>query len=102
MILTPIAADMFVVVESMGKDNEVLFGPGGAYAQAYGLFDFAMACGTIFGPAYAGTVFERAGWRVVTWALAAFCASGSLPIVSFSDFLVRTFLEGLWSFCLGC
>lgn len=81
MILSPLATDMFSVVEKMGKDNEGLFGPAGAYAQAYGLFDIALAFGSIFGPTYAGVVYEKAGWRVAVWALAAFCASGSIPVV---------------------
>ena len=82
MILSPLAADMFGVVEQMGRDNESLFGPAGAYAQAYGLFNTAMALGIMFGPAYAGLVYEKAGWQAAAWALAAFCASGSIPIVS--------------------
>ncbi|MCJ1231454.1 hypothetical protein MMC12_008131 [Toensbergia leucococca] len=82
MMLSPLAADMVVVVDQMGNDNKDLFGATGAYAQAYGLFDTALACGTIFGPAFAGFLYERAGWKIAVWALAVFCASGSVPIVS--------------------
>jgi MFS family permease len=82
MILSPLAADMFCIVEQMGKDNEGLFGPAGVYAQAYGLFDTALALGTMFGPTYAGLLYEKVGWSAAVWALAAFCASGSIPIVS--------------------
>ncbi|KAF7502126.1 hypothetical protein GJ744_006997 [Endocarpon pusillum] len=83
-ILSPLAADMFGVVVQMGKDNEGLFGRAGAYAQAYGLFDTALALGTIFGPTYAGLLYEKAGWRPAVWGLAAFCASGSIPIIGSS------------------
>ena len=83
-MLAPLAADMFAVVEALGKDNEGLFGPAGAYAQAYGLFDTALACGTMFGPAFAGLVYERAGWKVAVLALAGFCGSGVVPVVSFA------------------
>jgi MFS family permease len=89
MILSPLAADMFDVVEQMGKDNEGLFGPAGAYAQAYGLFEAAIALGTMFGPTYAGLMYEKAGWQPVVWALAVFCASGSIPVVRFFPMQAR-------------
>lgn len=81
LMLSPLGAEMFCVVEQMGRDKEGLFGPAGAYAQAYGLFSVAIAMGVIFGPIYAGALYEKANWPVAVCALAGFCASGSIPIV---------------------
>lgn len=58
-MLTPLAADMFIVASHMSRANRGLFGSNGAYAQAYGLFNTAQACGTIFGPAFAGFLYAR-------------------------------------------
>lgn len=68
--------------ERMGKDNQGLFGLASAYAQACGLFSVAFAMGLIFGPIYAGAIFEKINWQVAVCALAGFCVSGSIPIVS--------------------
>ncbi|KAL9639331.1 MAG: hypothetical protein Q9164_000989 [Protoblastenia rupestris] len=73
MMLTPLTTDIFCVVEKMGDENEGLFGPGGAYAKAYGIFDTALAIGAIFGSTDAGLIYKNAEWKAVAWALAAFC-----------------------------
>lgn len=66
----------------MSIENESLFGQNGAYAQAYGLFDLALAFGQMLGPTFGGFVYEKWGWRTTVWSLAAFSASGVIPIVS--------------------
>lgn len=66
----------------MSETQDSIFGPGGAYAQAYGLFNCAQACGTMVGPAFAGLVYAKAGWTAAVCALAGFCASGAVGIVS--------------------
>ncbi|KAL8921906.1 MAG: hypothetical protein Q9208_005510 [Pyrenodesmia sp. 3 TL-2023] len=81
MMLCPLAADMFDIVSRVGEERYELVGSGGAFAQAYGLFNAAVALGLMFGPALAGLLYNREGWKVVMWAMAAFCASGVLPIV---------------------
>ncbi|KAL8950439.1 MAG: hypothetical protein Q9222_003533 [Ikaeria aurantiellina] len=65
----------------MGEEHYLLLGPGGAFAKAYGLLNTAVALGTMFGPAFAGLLYEREGWDVVVWAMAALCASGIIPVV---------------------
>ena len=85
LMLAPLAADMFAIVEQLGKDNKGLFGPAGAYAQAYGLFDTALACGTMFGPAFVGFMYGKVGWKVAVLGLAVFCVSGCVPVVRFSE-----------------
>lgn len=90
-MLFPLAADMFHIVTQMGKDHYLLFGPSGAYAQAYGLFDTALALGVMFGPAFAGLLYEKGGWNVAVWGLAVFCSSGVVPVVGLlSIFLINS------------
>ncbi|KAL9037819.1 MAG: hypothetical protein Q9214_005534, partial [Letrouitia sp. 1 TL-2023] len=79
-IFTPLAADMSHVVEALSTENETLFGQNGAYAQAYGLFDLALAFGQMLGPTLGGFVYEKWGWETAAWSLAAFSASGVIPI----------------------
>ena len=81
MMLSPLAADMYDIVSQMGKEHYLLFGPGGAFAKAYGLFNAALALGAIVGPAFAGLLYDREGWNVAVWVMAAFCASGVVPVV---------------------
>lgn len=81
MMLAPLAADMYDIVSRMGEEHHFLFGPGGAFAQAYGLLNTAIALGTMVGPAFAGLIYDKEGWNVAVWAMAALCASGIVPIV---------------------
>ncbi|KAL8637998.1 MAG: hypothetical protein Q9228_004801, partial [Teloschistes exilis] len=58
MMLSPLAADMCAIVSQLGEDHRSLFGPGGAFAKAYGLFNTALAVGAMVGPALAGLLYE--------------------------------------------
>ncbi|KAI4217859.1 MAG: hypothetical protein L6R36_009240, partial [Xanthoria steineri] len=80
MMLAPLAADMYYIVSHVGEKHSVLVGTGGAFAQAYGLLNTALALGTITGPALAGLIYDREGWYKAMWAMAAFCASGVVPV----------------------
>ena len=80
-MLSPLAADMYDIVSQLGEEHYLLFGPGGAFAKAYGLFNTALAFGAMVGPAFAGLLYDREGWSVSVWAMAAFCASGVVPVV---------------------
>ena len=80
-MLSPLAADMYDIVSQMGEEHHLLFGPGGAFAKAYGLFNTALALGTMVGPALAGLLYATEGWNVAVWAMAAVCASGVVPVV---------------------
>ena len=81
-IFTPLAAEMFDAVTLVGKSNQRIFGPAGAYARAYGLFNAVQGLGTILGPVLAGLLYAKAGWTITVLVLAAFCVSGAILIVS--------------------
>ncbi|KAL8962135.1 MAG: hypothetical protein Q9193_001419 [Seirophora villosa] len=84
MMLSPLAVDMHDIVSRLGEEHYLLFGSGGAFAKAYGLLNVALALGTMVGPAFAGLIYDREGWNVTMWALAAFCASGVVPVILFT------------------
>lgn len=91
MILSPLAADMCAIVSQLGEDHRSLFGPSGAFAKAYGLFNTALAVGAMVGPALAGLLYEIEGWNVAVWAMAILCASGTVPVVRPPLFLLVLF-----------
>ncbi|KAL8909536.1 MAG: hypothetical protein Q9171_005015 [Xanthocarpia ochracea] len=82
LIVSPVAADLSAVVEEKERADPNAFGPGGAYAQAFALFNCSMAAGTLFGPVAAGVIVERHGWGAMTAAMGAFAFSGAIPAVS--------------------
>ena len=82
LIVSPVAADLSAVVEDKERTDPGIFGPGGAYAQAFALFNCSMAAATLFGPVAAGALIERWGWGVMTACMGVFAFSGAVPAVS--------------------
>lgn len=80
MILAPLAADMFDEVESLAKQNPDRFGPRGAYAQAYSLFDASLGLATVAGPTWSGVLLAKTNWQVTAGVLAILCAVGAVPV----------------------
>lgn len=80
LILAPLAADMFYAVAILSEENAGAFGKGGAYAQAYSLFDAALGMAVLCGPAGGGFFLEQTNWQVTVGIIAVFCAVGSLPV----------------------
>ena len=76
LIIVPVMAEIAAVVEVEEGDK--------AYAQGFGLFNFAFGGGVIFGPLVAGFVEQKAGWNTLTVIL------GSLSGAS-------AFVTGLWT-----
>lgn len=72
-------AEITYVVEAKEKKRPGMFGHGGAYAQAYGLFNMAFAGGCLVGPIWAGLVRETAGWGTMGWTLGLFSGFTALP-----------------------
>ncbi|KAL9008482.1 MAG: hypothetical protein Q9173_006396 [Seirophora scorigena] len=93
LIVSPVAADLSAVVEEKEKADPDAFGPGGAYGQAFALFNCSMAAATLFGPVVAGALVEAYGWGVMTAAMGVFAFSGAIPAVSSpATFLVSSVL----------
>lgn len=88
LIVSPVAADLSTVVEEKEKADPDAFGPGGAYAQAFALFNCSMAAATLFGPVVAGALVERYDWGVMTAAMGIFAFSGAIPAVSLSGTVI--------------
>lgn len=84
LIVSPVAADLSAVVEDKERTDPGIFGPGGAYAQAFALFNCSMAAATLFGPVAAGALISRWGWGVMTACMGVFAFSGAVPAVSIS------------------
>ncbi|KAH7321432.1 major facilitator superfamily domain-containing protein [Rhexocercosporidium sp. MPI-PUGE-AT-0058] len=76
LIISPLAADLFYVIETLVSNGDTA-----AYAQSYGLFTCAMAGGTLVGPVLGGYLKEALGWTAMTWGLGLFVASGAIPVV---------------------
>lgn len=79
LTITPLLVEITEVVESKEKKQPGIFGARGAMAQAYGLFNFAWAMGSLIGPIWAGLVNERAGWSTMAWSLAFLSLFTSIP-----------------------
>lgn len=79
LTITPLLVEITAVVESKEKKQPGIFGAKGAMAQAYGLFNFAWALGSLVGPIWAGLVNERAGWATMAWSLAFLSLATSIP-----------------------
>ncbi|EED13927.1 MFS amine transporter, putative [Talaromyces stipitatus ATCC 10500] len=65
------------------------FGKGGAYAQAYGLFNMAFAAGTLIGPVWAGMIKQNYGWGTATWTLGLLSGVTVVPCVIWVDGSIR-------------
>ncbi|OAK97631.1 MFS transporter-like protein [Phaeosphaeriaceae sp. SRC1lsM3a] len=79
----PIMAEISSVVEA--KEKSMLarghpgFGKGGAYAQAYALFNVAFAGGCMAGPLLAGFIVQDRGWGTMAWVLGLISALAAVP-----------------------
>ena len=79
----PFMAEIAVVVEAkerkMRAERGKGWGNGGAYAQAYGLFNMAFAGGCLVGPVWAGFIRNKAGWATMAWTLGLLSAITAVP-----------------------
>ncbi|KAL8668983.1 MAG: hypothetical protein Q9168_006415 [Polycauliona sp. 1 TL-2023] len=71
--LTSLRIEGSKVVAQLEQDHPGIFGAGGAYAQACGLINMAIAAGGFVGPLYAGFTRVAWGWKTLwlSWGLAA-------------------------------
>lgn len=80
MILVPMMAEITYAVEAKAaKRPKGYFGKGGAYAQAYGLFNMSFAAGSMAGPLLAGLIKAHKGWGTTTLVLGCLSAASAVP-----------------------
>ncbi|ORY15743.1 major facilitator superfamily domain-containing protein [Clohesyomyces aquaticus] len=90
LVLTfaPIMAEISGVVEDKEKrmleSGQEGYGKGGAYAQAYGLYNMAFAGGCLVGPLLAGFIAKYRGWGTMAWVLGLLSAATSVPSLLFT------------------
>ncbi|ESZ94289.1 MFS transporter [Sclerotinia borealis F-4128] len=82
----PLAKEISQVVESVELAHPGVFGPKGATAQAYGLYNSAFALGNLIGPILAGTLTTLYGWATMAWVFGL--------ISGVTGIIMALFLEG--------
>ncbi|KAG9682128.1 MFS general substrate transporter, partial [Aureobasidium melanogenum] len=88
LVLIPLMADIVHAVNSMEAKGQLRSCSGGAYGQAYALFNMAYAAGSAIGPLLAGLLKVRMGWGATTLALGCLSGASIIPIA-------------LWAGCTG-
>ena len=79
----PFMAEISAVVEE--KERKMVargrrgYGVGGAYGQAYGLFNMAFAVGCVVGPLLAGFIVQEKGWATMAWVVGLLAATTAVP-----------------------
>ena len=81
LAMIPLMAEITYVVKAKEKKTPRMFGKGGAYAQAYGLYFSSFAGGAAIGPIWARFIVERAGWGTMTWSLGLLSGLTAAPIL---------------------
>lgn len=82
IMVTPMMAEItYAVTDKAARRPPGYFGPNGAYAQAYALFNVAWAGGCLIGPLLAGLVTAAHGWGVATLILGIISLVTAIPVV---------------------
>ncbi|KAK6330286.1 hypothetical protein TWF730_004780 [Orbilia blumenaviensis] len=83
LIFVPTYTEMSLVVEQIEREKPGVFGPYGAFAQSYGLGNFAYAAGTTVGPLLSGFMRHQVGWGWLMFALGTFNILSVVPSYMF-------------------
>ena len=79
MLSTPAFTEAIYVVDDAEAADAGVFGPKGAYAQAFALMTIAYAAGSLVGPFVGGWLAEWMGWNNLTLASGILCGLCALP-----------------------
>ena len=79
MLSTPAFTEVTYVVDDGEAAKPGVFGPKGAYAQAFALMNIAYATGSLVGPFVGGSLAEWIGWDHLTLASGITCGLCALP-----------------------
>jgi hypothetical protein len=88
LVMGPLMAEIAYLVEAKERKIPGIFGKGGAYAQAYGLYFYWFAGGALIEPIWAGFVEQRAGWGTMTWSLGLLNGVTTILILIFTGGLI--------------
>ncbi|KAI9757012.1 MAG: hypothetical protein M1815_002347 [Lichina confinis] len=83
-VMSPLAADLAGLVEEREKEQPGIFGPYGAYAQVFAVFNCSMAAGTLAFPIWAGFAQATFGWKTMAWSLGLTCGVAAIPVMIFT------------------
>ncbi|KAH8703850.1 putative MFS amine transporter [Talaromyces proteolyticus] len=90
LLFPPIMAEItHVVIAKEESSPPGAMGKGGAYAQAYALFNVAFAVGTLVGPIWAGLIKQNYGWNTMAWTLGLLAGVTALPCLVWVDGSLR-------------
>ena len=79
MLGTPAYTETTYVVDDAEERDPGVWGPKGAYAQAFSLMTVAYATGSLVGPFVAGLAAERLGWNGLTLSFGICSGLCALP-----------------------
>ena len=77
-------AEITLCVLQMEEQKPVRFGPNGAFAQGYGLFNIAWAGGSLAGPLLGGFVNDAAGWETFSLVMGVLCGVTAVPTLFYT------------------
>jgi MFS family permease len=80
-MISPLAADISYMVDTMSKEQPDLLGDRDAYAQAFALLSAALSAGVVGGPAIAGPMYGALGWKWTAICLGLASMSAAIPVV---------------------
>lgn len=84
MMLPSAMAEISTVVTDAEASTPGIFGKGGAYGQAFGLFNLAYSAGSVIGPLEAGFVVDAHGFKTMSWTLGVVSFVASIPAFMFT------------------
>ncbi|KAK9368905.1 major facilitator superfamily domain-containing protein [Lipomyces kononenkoae] len=88
MLMPSSMAEISTCVSAAERKKPGIFGKGGAYGLAFGLFNLAYSAGSVFGPLFVTGTKE---WGTATWALGLICFVSAIPAILFTGgFLFNT------------
>jgi MFS family permease len=77
--MPPLLAEITYLLTAKEKKHPGIFGPKGATAQVFALYNLAFAGGCIVGPLWAGLVVDKAGWGTMSWSIGLLSALTAIP-----------------------
>jgi hypothetical protein len=77
------------VVQSKERAAPGYFGPGGALAQAFGLYEVAHTAGLVLGALWAAGAIHVGGWGTMGWAMGILTGITALPMLWYAGDRLR-------------